>query len=461
MPPRHCVRGFGRNSPTIWARTGRPARPAGRCASMMPNSVPSAVGDDDVAERRTGGERREILADHVADIAAEAELEFERRNAAGDKRRDFTERSFGGNLDRRHGKRRDLVFDRPVGGFEDGHPRRFECDAFGADDELRHLARGEQPDQHRNDGDGGIGEPHLDFACRQRPSGPRSPMSKSSAKKVAVIATPVGSENMDDLLCRSANGLDSARAPDNGSAPRVRMPGILGPPSQVPLDRDGGDGREYTRRGPARASTVPDLCYEIAAFRIARRSPSMSRFLSRIVLCAVLAFGIAALAQVASAGSAAAQGAVSVAVLPFANVSGDAGQDALADGLTEELAAVLANVPGLDIGARASAFRFKASAAGLSRHRRGAQEDASRRSDGAQDRRSRAALGAAGARGGRHGALVRGLLRAVCRHLRYRGRDRQGGCGRHFRSACRPMRFWCAAARRTWRPTSSMCARVR
>jgi len=85
----------------------------------------------------------------------------------------------------------------------------------------------------------------------------------------------------------------------------------------------------------------------------------MSRFLS-IVRCAVLAFGIAALAQVASTGGAAAQSAVSVAVLPFANVSGDAGQDALADGLTEELAAVLANVPGLDIGARASAFRFKA-----------------------------------------------------------------------------------------------------
>jgi len=59
-------------------------------------------------------------------------------------------------------------------------------------------------------------------------------------------------------------------------------------------------------------------------------------------------------------GAALAQTAISVAVLSFANASGDADQDAVADGLTEEIAAALANVPGLDVGARASAFRFKA-----------------------------------------------------------------------------------------------------
>ena len=86
----------------------------------------------------------------------------------------------------------------------------------------------------------------------------------------------------------------------------------------------------------------------------------MRRFLRTIQHRLVHAFftlGIAALTQ---AGPASAQGAVSVAVLPFANVSGNANQDALADGLTEELAAALANVPGLDVGARASAFRFRA-----------------------------------------------------------------------------------------------------
>jgi TolB-like protein/tetratricopeptide (TPR) repeat protein len=58
--------------------------------------------------------------------------------------------------------------------------------------------------------------------------------------------------------------------------------------------------------------------------------------------------------------AAAAQAQVSVAVLPFANVSGDADQDAIADGLTEEIAAALATVKGLNVGARSSAFRFKA-----------------------------------------------------------------------------------------------------
>jgi TolB-like protein/tetratricopeptide (TPR) repeat protein len=55
-----------------------------------------------------------------------------------------------------------------------------------------------------------------------------------------------------------------------------------------------------------------------------------------------------------------AQTAVSVAVLPFANSSGNADQEALADGLTEEIAAALANVPALNVGARSSTFRFKA-----------------------------------------------------------------------------------------------------
>lgn len=64
---------------------------------------------------------------------------------------------------------------------------------------------------------------------------------------------------------------------------------------------------------------------------------------------------------VALPAAAPAQTAVSVAVLPFANVSGDAGQDALAEGLTEEIAAALASVDGLNVGARSSAFRFKAS----------------------------------------------------------------------------------------------------
>jgi TolB-like protein/DNA-binding SARP family transcriptional activator len=52
-------------------------------------------------------------------------------------------------------------------------------------------------------------------------------------------------------------------------------------------------------------------------------------------------------------------GAISVAVLPFVNLSGDSGQDFLSDGMTEEITAALAKVSGLRVVARTSAFEFK------------------------------------------------------------------------------------------------------
>jgi adenylate cyclase len=49
----------------------------------------------------------------------------------------------------------------------------------------------------------------------------------------------------------------------------------------------------------------------------------------------------------------------SVAVLPFLNMSGDAANEYLADGMTEELLNVLTQVPGLKVAARTSSFAFK------------------------------------------------------------------------------------------------------
>jgi len=51
--------------------------------------------------------------------------------------------------------------------------------------------------------------------------------------------------------------------------------------------------------------------------------------------------------------------AVSIAVLPFLNLTGDSALDAVADGLTEQLSHDLANVPGLRVAARTSSFFFK------------------------------------------------------------------------------------------------------
>src|SRR5207237_5379444 len=49
----------------------------------------------------------------------------------------------------------------------------------------------------------------------------------------------------------------------------------------------------------------------------------------------------------------------SSAVLPFANMSGKAGEDYFSDGMTEELLNVLAKVPQLKVVARTSVFQFK------------------------------------------------------------------------------------------------------
>jgi len=51
--------------------------------------------------------------------------------------------------------------------------------------------------------------------------------------------------------------------------------------------------------------------------------------------------------------------AASIAVLPLANLSGDASQEYFSDGMSEELLNALAKVPGLRVAARTSAFQFK------------------------------------------------------------------------------------------------------
>ncbi len=48
-----------------------------------------------------------------------------------------------------------------------------------------------------------------------------------------------------------------------------------------------------------------------------------------------------------------------LAVLPFANVGGDSAQEYFADGLTDELSTVLGRVPGVQITARSSAYKYK------------------------------------------------------------------------------------------------------
>jgi TolB-like protein len=63
-------------------------------------------------------------------------------------------------------------------------------------------------------------------------------------------------------------------------------------------------------------------------------------------------------ASVVAAG-APVSGGISIAVLPFANVSGDATQEFFSDGMSDEIIAALAKIPSLQVVARTSAFQFK------------------------------------------------------------------------------------------------------
>ena len=61
----------------------------------------------------------------------------------------------------------------------------------------------------------------------------------------------------------------------------------------------------------------------------------------------------------ASAISSSAANAISLAVLPFINLSGDPSQDFFSDGMTEEITAALVKIPDLRVVGRTSAYQFK------------------------------------------------------------------------------------------------------
>jgi serine/threonine-protein kinase len=69
---------------------------------------------------------------------------------------------------------------------------------------------------------------------------------------------------------------------------------------------------------------------------------------------AVVAFAVSRLA--ATTGDATVR---TLAVLPLANVGGDSAQEYFADGLTDELSTALGKVPGIQIAARSSAYKYK------------------------------------------------------------------------------------------------------
>ena len=117
-------------------------------------------------------------------------------------------------------------------------------------------------------------------------------------------------------------------------------------------------------RSPAdRHATADELARALAAAQDAGLAPGSRgrwRLVAAVGLPAMLlvGIGVAVLGRGGHAGSASAP-ARSLVVLPFANTSGNKEDEYFSDGMTDELAATLAKVPGLRVAARSSAYQFK------------------------------------------------------------------------------------------------------
>jgi serine/threonine-protein kinase len=90
----------------------------------------------------------------------------------------------------------------------------------------------------------------------------------------------------------------------------------------------------------------------------AAKRPRLGRvWIAGIAAAAVLTAGAWLLRSRAAASSSAA--GRSIAVLPLANVGGDAQQEYFSDGMTDELASALGRIPGLRVASRTSSYAFK------------------------------------------------------------------------------------------------------
>ncbi len=142
----------------------------------------------------------------------------------------------------------------------------------------------------------------------------------------------------------------------------------------APIDADGqGAGSPATTHAPgtssvsgphAAAAEVSAATAAPAPVGVLLPAEGRSRRLlrrHRVSLVAGLAAIVALAGWYTRATPPAPSAPATVAVLPFANLTGEPTADYLADGMAEELLAVLARVPGLRLAARTSSFHFKGS----------------------------------------------------------------------------------------------------
>ncbi|MCA1825856.1 MAG: hypothetical protein ABR567_01035 [Myxococcales bacterium] len=104
--------------------------------------------------------------------------------------------------------------------------------------------------------------------------------------------------------------------------------------------------------------------YDVNAWRIERATPS-TNVRGGLLAAVLVAIGVLAAAPglfvyfVVLGGRAPVRGTQSIAVLPFVNMSAEKENEYFSDGITEEVIDALANVDGLRVASRTSAFTFK------------------------------------------------------------------------------------------------------
>jgi hypothetical protein len=153
----------------------------------------------------------------------------------------------------------------------------------------------------------------------------------------------------------------------------------------------------------------------------------------------------------------------SIAVLPFANMSGDPEQEYFADGMVEEIITALSRIRCFFVIARNSSFTLQGPGCRREAGRARAGGSLCPRRLGAESRRSRAHHRAADRCPDRHASLGRSFRRLARGHLRPSGQGRGQRC-RGYRAGVaigRDASLRCAADRPISALTTSTCAHLR
>ena len=158
---------------------------------------------------------------------------------------------------------------------------------------------------------------------------------------------------------RSLQGTLAAHAIEKPEPIERRRPGI--PHALAALIM-----RCLEKRPADRPQNAGDVLHELETVPIAIGSPP--KVLGRRPLIYAVAVALVVLAAIivfqgrrrnSAAGDQAAGQLLSVAVLPLANVGGDAQDEYFSEGMTDELANALSKLPGLRVASRTSAYAFK------------------------------------------------------------------------------------------------------